>query len=97
VALDVEPRVEVVAHLDEVEARLLGADRLADEVLRSEGLGRELVADLHGRRPHCRVRVREGLPGRSAAETTRRTARSGQPQEGRRHPRDRRPDRAGGA
>jgi hypothetical protein len=37
----------VVAHLDEVEARLLGQHGLADELLRVEGLGGELVPDLH--------------------------------------------------
>jgi hypothetical protein len=47
VALDVEPWVVVVADLDEVEAGAFGQHGLADELLRSERLGGELVADLH--------------------------------------------------
>ena len=43
----VEPRVEVVADLDEVEAGALGGDGLAQELLWAVALGEELVADLH--------------------------------------------------
>ena len=43
----VEPGMEVVADLDEVEARLLGAHGLAHELLRAEALGEQLVAELH--------------------------------------------------
>jgi hypothetical protein len=47
VALLVQPRVEVVAHLHEVESDLSGADRLTDDLLRSERLRCQLVPDLH--------------------------------------------------
>jgi hypothetical protein len=40
-------RVVVVAHLHEVEARLLGQHGLADQFLRAEGLRGQLGADLH--------------------------------------------------
>src|SRR5690606_2952002 len=47
----VEPRVEVVADLDEVEAHLLGPDGLPDELLRTERLRGELVPELHDTPP----------------------------------------------
>jgi len=37
----------MVTHLDEVEARLLGPDGLADELGRCEALRRQLVTELH--------------------------------------------------
>jgi hypothetical protein len=46
-ALDVEPRVEMIAHLDEVEASLLGTHGLSDDLLRPEPFREELVPDLH--------------------------------------------------
>jgi hypothetical protein len=39
--------MEVVADLDEVEARALGLDSLAHELLGAEVLGEELETDLH--------------------------------------------------
>jgi hypothetical protein len=43
----VQPWVVVVADLDEVEAGLLGPDRLGHQVLGRERLGEQLVPDLH--------------------------------------------------
>src|ERR1700722_7726961 len=66
VPLGLQPRVVMVAHLDEVEAGLLGQHRLADELLRSEGLGGELVSDLHVCPPTVAgaVLVRRAFPSR---------------------------------
>jgi hypothetical protein len=47
VALRVQPRVVVITHLHEIEACLLGQHGLADELLRAEGPGGQLVTDLH--------------------------------------------------
>src|SRR5829696_9756463 len=47
VVLAVEPGVEVVADLDEVEASLLGAHGLAHHLLWRVGFCDQLVSDLH--------------------------------------------------
>ncbi len=64
-ALVVEPGMEMVTDLDEVEAGLLGRHGLPDEVVRPVALGRELVSDGHRYLlSWCAVPV--GRPGRRA-------------------------------
>jgi hypothetical protein len=50
VPLRVQPRMEMVADLHEVETHLLGPHGLPDQFLRREPLGDEFVTELHDRR-----------------------------------------------
>ena len=71
VAVVVEPGVEVVADLDEVEPGLLGGDGLADQLLGRIALGEELVTDPHLRSPVYPIDVARSRSNRESAEPSR--------------------------
>src|SRR5690606_14737433 len=86
VALGFQPRMEVVADLDEVEAHLFGSPRLPDQFLWPVRLSEQLVTDLHPGPPRRVCTCVRLYPGprrpnrwRPATMTTRARRRAGPP------------------
>jgi hypothetical protein len=61
-ALTVQPRVEMIAHLDEIESGPLGCDGLSDDLPWPEALSGQFVSDVHCSSSRAIPTVVSGVP-----------------------------------